>query len=173
MTELVCMALAVGLYAVWGAVPATVPVLLLVPVLLAHIVIDWRHMILPDDLNIAAFVLSLVFLMLGGAGEEWPYHLAAGLVYPLLFWGIAALMKLWKGQNMLGMGDIKFLPSAGLYLGLAALPTFMVVGGLLGIAIAASYAVKGQKGAFPFGPALVISLLFHLFLTGYGFEYTW
>ena len=71
------------------------------------------------------------------------------------------------------MGDLKFLPSAGLFLGLSAFSSYMMISGLLGVATAAFYALKGQKGAFPFGPALILSMIFHLFLTGYVFEYPW
>lgn len=171
LTEIICLGLVLALGIVWGGQWATLPILLMVPFLIAHIVIDWEHMILPDEINMVLFALSLGFLALGGAGDEWLMHIAAGLLLPLFFWGVAALMRFWKKQEALGMGDLKFLPTAGILLGLAPIPSFLVVGGVLGLATGLFYQLSGRKGAFPFGPALILSLLFHLFLTGYGFEY--
>lgn len=170
LIELTCLILSLGLFHVWGAQWATLTVLLLVPFLVAHIAIDWEHMILPDDINIALLILSVLFLALGGAGDAWPWHLAAGLFLPGLFWAIAALMRVWKKREALGPGDLKFLPSVGLLLGFTAIPSYLIVSGLLGVATGLYYLFTNREGAFPFGPALVISLLFHLFLTGYGFE---
>lgn len=173
LTEMACLILTMGLYVVWGNQWAVLPLMLLVPFLVAHIAIDWRHMILPDDINIALFILSILFLALGGAGGAWPFHVAAGIFLPFFFWAVSRLMRFWKKREALGQGDLKFLPSAGLLLGLAAIPSFLVISGVLGLLTGLYYAVTGRKSLFPFGPALVISLIIHLFLTGYGFEYTW
>ncbi len=170
LTEIICLILVVGLYSIWGNQWATIPILLLVPFLVAHIVIDWKHMILPDDINIVLFILAVFFLALGGAEDEWPSHLIAAILLPAIFWGVSVILKIWKGREALGQGDLKFLPSAGLLIGLQAFPSYLVFSGLLGLATGLYYVFKEQKGVFPFGPALVFSLLLHLFLTGYGFE---
>jgi leader peptidase (prepilin peptidase)/N-methyltransferase len=172
LTELSCLILVAALTYIWGAQWATLPLLLMVPFFVAHIVIDWEHMILPDEINFVLITLSLVFLALGGAGDAWVWNLAAGIILPFFFWVVSILMRAWKKKEALGMGDLKFVPVAGLLLGLGALPSFLIVGGVLGLATGLYYQFSGRKGAFPFGPALIISTLFHLFLTGYGFEYT-
>lgn len=162
----------------WGPSWLVIPVLLSNPFLVSAIVIDWEHMILPDELNIALFILAMLYVLLGwqGGGDSdfLLDSLIASVVLTLVFLLVSAIVSVWKKRNALGMGDLKFLPSAGLFLGLSALPSYIMLAGFLGIVTAflKSRAHPDEK-AFPFGPALIISLYIHLFLTGLGFDYMW
>ena len=170
LTELLCFLLVMALYAAWGNTMAVIPVLLLTPFLITIIVIDWQHMIIPDDMNIAVFVLGLLFVFT--QGPAWPFYLAAGLILPAIFWLVSFVLEKWRGRQALGMGDVKFLAGAGLFLGIEALPSYLFFSGLFGLLTALYGRFSGKKGAFPFGPALVLALLLHLFLTGIGFDGT-
>ena len=167
-----------ALFWVWGLTASAFPLYLSIPFLVAAIVIDWKHFILPDDINIALFVLSCVYALITWGESGWDAmvladHALAALVLTGLFWLVGFTLSKIKGRDALGQGDLKFLPSAGLFLGMAALPGYMAFSGVLGLLSAVLKAKDKENGAFPFGPALIISLYFHLFLTGLGFDYTW
>lgn len=176
--ELACMVFVLALYAAWGISAVSFILLLTVPFLLAAILIDWEHMILPDDINVALGILSLLYLFAQWqwAGQDLSFiveHVLAGLVLVAVFALVSWAVGKWKGMPALGMGDIKFLGPAGIFLGMAALPTYLALSGILGLASAVLKGAKGGGKPFPFGPALIISLYIHLFLTGLGFDYTW
>lgn len=80
------------------------------------------------------------------------------------------LVSRWKGREALGLGDVKLMAVAGLWLGLAGLPLFLILSGGAGIAhlLAARrwcMADLGEGEAIAFGPALCLAL-FVLVLAG-------
>lgn len=164
------------LFAAWGPIYAFIPLMFAVPFMVAAIVIDWEHMILPNDINVALAILSFVFIFLFVAAADsslWTSHIIAAIVLPGFFWLASWVVGRLKRKQALGQGDLKFLPVAGLFLGVPALPSFMVAGGVLGVLSAFIRAKTCSNGAFPFGPALILSLYLHLILTGLGFDYKW
>jgi len=178
LVECVTMVMTVLLFWAWGFSWYALPLLLAVPFFLAAIVIDWRHMILPDEINIALFLLSAlhVAVLCWQGNGEWSVlydRVFAAIALPVVFFAAAYIIAKWKKRDALGMGDLKLLPSAGLFLGIAAIPSFMMAGGVLGLLTALLKGKKEAGGPFPFGPALVISLYIHLILTGFGFHYIW
>ena len=157
-----------ALYAVWGAALPALCLYLSVPFLIAALVIDWRHMILPDSINVALFILAALFIAAQGDVGKALNHGAAGIILAGGLYLTGALVGRIKGRAALGLGDIKFLFPAGIFLGMEALPSYLIFAGILGVLSA----LIRRGGAFPFGPALIISLYFHFFLTGLGFDYT-
>lgn len=159
----------------WGWGLPAIPVLLAVPFMVAAFLIDLEHMILPDELNVVMTLLGALFVACR------VYTRQADMLDPVfgaflltaLFWGVSVCLSKWKGRAALGLGDIKFLPAAGLFIGVSAIPSYLAVSGALGIATAAIMEGINKKQAFPFGPALIVSLYLHVFLTGLGFDYTW
>ncbi len=176
--EIITAIAVVGLLAAWGPTWIVLPLMFSVPFLISAIVIDWEHMILPDDINIAVSILSLIFVWLlwrennGDFSVVKEHAASAILLFSVLFLASFVVSK-WKGRSALGMGDLKFLPAAGLFLGLSALPSYIVVSGILGLLTAILKGTGRKSVPFPFGPALIISLYIHVFLTGLGFDYTW
>ncbi len=173
--EIATAILATALFCAWGPVLSFVPLLFAVPFMVAAVAIDWEYMILPNDINIALIILSGIFIFLFAQNDQmfWISHITAAIVLPTFFWLASWAVGRLKRKQALGQGDLKFLPIAGLFLGVSALPAFMVTGGVLGVMSAVLRAKKGLKGAFPFGPALIASLYLHLILTGLGFDYKW
>ncbi len=165
------------LYAAWGFTVQGFILYLSVPFLMAALIIDWRHMILPDDINAALGILAGCFLGAGifqGDHEAVTYlaeHVMSGIALAGGLWLAGAIIGRIKGRGALGGGDIKFLLPAGLFLGIEAIPTYLMLSGALGLLTALLRRESTRGGAFPFGPALIISLYFHLFLTGLGFDY--
>ena len=175
LTEIITAILVLALYAAYGTRDSVIPLMFAVPFMVAATKIDWDHMILPDSLNLALAILAFVHVVVISMGElsVLMVHILAALILPAFFWMAAFLVGRLKNKQALGRGDLKFLPVAGLFLGVQALPSYMVLGGVVGIGTALIRAKQGKKGAFPFGPALIISLYIHLILTGLGFDYKW
>lgn len=157
-----------ALYAVWGPTLTGLCLYLSVPFLIAALIVDWRHMILPDSINIALFMLAILFIAAQGDAGTALNHGAAGIILAGGLYLTGALVARIKGRPALGSGDVKFLLPAGIFLGMDALPSYLILAGILGVL--SGLIRRGE--VFPFGPALIISLYFHLFLTGLGFDYT-
>lgn len=175
LTELATMLAVLLQFHAWGLEMVFLPVLLAVPFMIVAVVVDWEHMILPDDTNIALTVLAIFFVALRfQAGEtDLIDPIVGAIMLTFTLWLVSFVLSKWKGRPALGHGDLKFLPAAGLFLGVQALPTYMALSGVLGLATAVLKANADGQQAFPFGPALIISLYFHVFLTGLGFDYKW
>lgn len=157
--ELTALALAV-----WAAIVVREPLLAAISAalgwtLLALALIDLRTMRLPDALTLP---LTAAGLALSAAGLTGPLleHAAGALAGFALFYAVAALYRWRRGIEGLGLGDAKLLAAAGAWAGIAALPSVLLWGCLLGLAhaLAAGLARGGLRGdaATPFGPALAL-----------------
>jgi leader peptidase (prepilin peptidase)/N-methyltransferase len=79
-----------------------------------------------------------------------------------LFLGLVMLMRLMKKPTALGMGDVKFLAAASLWIGFTGSAIVFVLASLLALVVALAEAPwKGLdlKSPRPFGPMLAASLL--------------
>ena len=120
LIELTTMILTVALFWAWGFSAVSAPLLLAVPFLVAAVIIDWKHMILPDDINISLSVLSVFYVLLSWWNADWTMDvLAEAVLGALLLFGTmfaaSYVVSKWKGRPALGQGDLKFLPAAGLF----------------------------------------------------------
>lgn len=133
-------------------------------VLLAPLVwaswIDTQRFEIPDLSSALLVISGLVWVTTKPAETAIP-HLAAGLVWPLLFWAISCGYKRARGRTGLGMGDVKLMAGIGLWCGLA--DTILVVLGaaLSGVLALCLHAIfKGGKGIaqskLAFGPFLCL-----------------
>ena len=77
-------------------------------------------------------------------------------------------------KDPLGMGDIKFLAAAGLWLGLnpESAAWLMFVSGAAGIMIALVWKKTRGEAEYPFGPALLTGFVCMLLWQGPGFIVT-
>ena len=170
-TEGAAMLMALALWAAWGWQGALILLLLAVPFLLAHIVIDFEHMILPDQINIILGVIFAVFaivtvndfspLPVGLALAAGP-GLAAGMA--LIGWLMKAVLK----KEALGWGDIKFFVVAGWGIGFTYIPIFLMASGVAGLATGIVWKRLGKGDAFPFGPAIIIAFFLCVLARGAG-----
>ncbi len=168
--ELACALACCGLSLAWGPAWPTLPVLMTVPFLAALFIIDLRHFILPDILNGLLAALWLPFVLLQSVeagGTLWPGSLADGAAGAVVFagvaWGLGRIMKKILRRDALGMGDVKFFAVAGLWLGMAFFPAFLIVSGFLGVVLGVVYQLVTKGVYFPFGPALIGA--FYILLT--------
>jgi leader peptidase (prepilin peptidase)/N-methyltransferase len=135
--------------------------------------IDIRDGIIPDWLNLAIAALGLakiaitgdVLAAVGAAGE--------GLAIGALFWLLRRAYFAYRGIQGLGLGDVKFLSAAGIWVGIAGLPILLLVATLTALACAGVLQLAGRsltaQTSLSFGPFLATGLLFASALQQYGF----
>lgn len=127
--------------------------------IVAIIVTDLEHYIILDEVQLAAAGFGVLYGWATGA--EW------GAIGLAAFTGLAIGLGLKYGflflrqKDGLGMGDVKFLFVAGIWLAapLDFVP-YLFYSGLLGILSAVGWKLLGFGERFPFGPALALALLF-------------
>jgi len=134
--------------------------------------IDIRHGIIPDWLNltIAALGLSKAVLIGGlAAGFE---ATCEGAAIGAVFWLLRRLYFALRQIQGLGLGDVKFLAAAGIWIGITGLPVLLLVATLTALACAGIMQLAGRslnaRTSISFGPFLAIGLLFAAGFQQYG-----
>jgi leader peptidase (prepilin peptidase) / N-methyltransferase len=126
--------------------------------------IDIRYGIIPDWLNltIAALGLSKAVIIDGpSAGLEAVWQ---GAAIGAIFWLLRRLYLAFRKVQGLGLGDVKFLAAAGIWVGVSGLPMLLLVATLTALACAGITRWAGRslnsQTSMSFGPFLAIGLLF-------------
>ena len=123
--------------------------------LIVLIAIDLRHMLIPDAIQIPLIFLGIAHAYLL---QKDPLQVALLCAFGLaLGFGLRALMQWWKKREGLGLGDVKFMCVAGLFLDWNLIGPFYFIAGIAGILTVLATGRDGE-GHFPFGPALALSL---------------
>lgn len=130
---------------------------------LVHFIVDIKHQILPDSINI---YLAALFLLVSWFSHPWTYWLiggALGLGFPLL---VSWVFFLLRGEVGLGGGDIKLYGALGFYLGPIGIMQNIFLscflGALVGIFLIATKVIK-KDNPIPFGPFIIIVGAFQIF----------
>lgn len=171
--EISCAVLAVLVYLVYGMRVEAFIVLAALPFLVSLFVIDLRHMILPNVLVFILLVIGLFRLFYFSISEVFPdvssflmTYVAGACAFALVSWGLGFIFSVVLKKEALGFGDVKFFFVAGFWLGVHALPVFMITSGLIAIFFALIWRFFLKSEVFPFGPALIISFVGILFSQG-------
>jgi len=132
----------------------------------ALVVADLRERRLPDVLNAGLAALGLIFHALSDPpSATWAEILAGGGFGAGFFLAMRLLFLRLRGVEALGLGDVKFMAAAGLWVGIwgiapliliAALATLLVVVLRHGRDIA-DPALRQRR--IPFGPGLAFALV--------------
>lgn len=155
--ELLTAASFAALFWLKGASPETLILAALIVCIITLIVTDLEHYMIPDSIQFALFVLGLLYVFeIGLALDDRLMGAAIGFgIGLLLHYGYFWLM----GKHGLGFGDVKLLASIGLWIDVAALPVFLFLSGIMGVATALLWRALGFGQHFPFGPALILTML--------------
>jgi len=136
---------------------------------LVHIVVDVRHKILPDEINL---YLALLFLTYGLLRQPYLEVLLGGLVGFFLPYSVAYLFFKIRGIEGLGGGDIKLFGALGIYLGIKGimLNIFMscFLGSVIGI-ILIFLKLQDKNKPLAFGPFIIVSAFFQIFFPDFVF----
>ena len=134
--------------------------------------IDLDHRIIPDELSLGGWVL-------GAATAFWdfrypPLHLViASLGGFGFFFLFAVIYEKITGRVGLGGGDIKFMGTIGIFLGLGGIWAALIISSIIGSVVGIGYAWYQNRdkekpesilrAALPYGPFLVMGSLVELF----------
>jgi leader peptidase (prepilin peptidase)/N-methyltransferase len=139
-------------------IAAGVLVLILTPI----IVIDVRERRIPNGLNALLAATGLGFRAV--TASSWS-ALLSSLVAPLavlaMFLALIAAMKWLRRPGTLGLGDVKFLAAASIWVGFVGSTLVFVVASLLALAFTlacAPWRKLNLRAAIPFSPFLALSL---------------
>lgn len=129
----------------------------------AMALIDIRHGIIPNGLNLSLAALGLAKVLVGGGLIAGIEAACEGVAIGLIFWLLRRLYFALRKNQGLGLGDVKFLAAAGPWIGIAGLPTLLLIATLTALAAAGSLQLAGRdmtrRTSLPFGPFLAIGLL--------------
>ena len=134
----------------------TIALLLLAWSLIALIMIDFDHQLLPDDITLPLLWLGLGVNSLGMITSLQDAVWGAIAGYGIL-WTVYWLFKLATGKDGMGYGDFKLLAALGAWMGWQALPMIILLSSLVGAIVGISLIViKGRDKniPIPFGPYL-------------------
>lgn len=136
---------------------------LMLAVLVPIVASDLRQRRIPNTLNLTLGALGLAHTALR-APQPMAIALALGgaVITLVVLLGMRALMRLLDRRAVFGLGDVKFLVAASLWVGVQGSVAVMLVASLA--AIAAALAAAPWRGlrlreAMPFAPMLAIGLL--------------
>jgi len=166
VTEAVTATLVVLAWLQFGATLETLVLSALATALVILTVTDLEHRIIPDPVNAMIALLGLAWVAVrhGAEASAW-IEAATGAA---LLGGLALALRLvftrLLRREAMGLGDVKFMAAAGLWLGPFGFAPFLMLSGLCGIAAALGWRLATGQRSFPFGPCLAAGLYAWLML---------
>jgi leader peptidase (prepilin peptidase)/N-methyltransferase len=125
--------------------------------------IDIRHGIISDWLNLAIAGLGLSKAVILNGPLTGIEAACEGAAIGAVFWLLRRLYFAFRDMQGLGLGDVKFLAAAGLWVGVAGLPLLLLVAALTALTCAGALQLAGwqltRQTSMSFGPFLAIGLL--------------
>lgn len=104
--------------------------------------VDWRSYIIPDELNIAAFILALAAAAfhtdVGGLAEV-ALALARAIILSLAFLTLRSAYRMLRKRDGLGLGDIKLAAVAGAWLSWQTIPIVVEIAALAALSAYAAH----------------------------------
>jgi leader peptidase (prepilin peptidase) / N-methyltransferase len=135
--------------------------------------IDIRHGIIPDWLNLSIAALGLITIILSGDRAATIQALGEGAAIGATFWLLRRLYFAFRGIQGLGLGDVKFLGAAGIWVGVAGIPMLLLVATITALACVGAMQLSGRtltaQTSMSFGPFLAAGLLVTAGFQQYGF----
>lgn len=143
-------------------------VALLVPITL----FDLSVRRIPNSLNAMLGITGLGFRLV--TAPDWravAWSLVAPVAIIAMLMALMAVIKLMRRRGTLGLGDVKFLAAASIWVGFVGTTLVFVLASLLALSFTLARAPWRRldfRAAIPFGPFLAISLA-ATFVTGTSF----
>ena len=125
--------------------------------------IDIRHGIIPDGLNVSVAVLGLLKVSIAGGFAAGVETVAEALATGVIFLLLRQLYFVWRKVDGLGLGDVKLLAASTPWVGIAGIPMLLLIAALAALATMGSLHLAGhamtRQTSLPFGPFLAVGLL--------------
>src|ERR1700682_4665722 len=126
--------------------------------------IDIRAGIIPDWLNLTIAGLGLSKVLIFGGPLTCLDAACEGAAIGAIIWLLRRLYFTLRKIHGLGLGDVKFLAAAGIWVGVAGLPMLLLVAAMTAPACAGVMQLAGRQltahTSISFGPFLAIGLFF-------------
>ncbi|SEK93409.1 type 4 prepilin peptidase 1 Aspartic peptidase. MEROPS family A24A [Colwellia chukchiensis] len=159
LVELATGLLSLVIAAHYGVSLTTLFLLCLTWGLICLTLIDYDHMLLPDQITLPLLWLGLL-VNINGALIPLSDAVIGAVVGYLSLYSVFWLFKLVTGKEGMGHGDFKLVAVFGAWLGWQLLPLLILMASLVGAIIGISLMVFShhqREQAIPFGPYLAIS----------------
>jgi leader peptidase (prepilin peptidase) / N-methyltransferase len=125
--------------------------------------IDLRRGIIPNELNLSIAVVGLAKSAVDGGVTDVIAGAWQAAAIGAVFWLLRRLYFIWRKAQGLGLGDVKFLAAAGIWIGIAGLPMLLLIATSLALAAAGGLQLAGRgmtrQTSLPFGPFLACGLV--------------
>ncbi|WP_349630018.1 A24 family peptidase [Bradyrhizobium tropiciagri] len=125
--------------------------------------IDLRHGIIPNWLNFAIAALGLANVVITEGTTAAFSAMAIAALVGLLFWLLQRLYFVVRHVDGLGLGDVKLLVAAAIWVGALGIPTLLLIAALAALGVAGILQLAGREmkrqTSIPFGPFLALGLL--------------
>lgn len=165
LVELTMALLSVALLFKFGLTVALPIYFLFSGALLAVIVIDFYHQIIPDVISLPGIVIGFACSFVNPV-VTWQQAGLGLLIGGGALYAVAAGYYLFTKREGMGGGDIKLLAMIGAFLGWQSLPFVIfgssVLGAIVGLGAMAKQK-KGGKTMIPYGPFLSVAALLYMF----------
>ncbi len=172
LAELACVAGCLGIFAAHGLNGPSLLMMLAVPFLVALLVIDLRHRIVPVHLVVILAGIGLCYLLaafpLPDGGLIVAGRLGFGLVCFMVASGACLIGERWLSRVGVGWKEVKILGVAGLWIGLEGLPLFCIAAGIIGALLGFLSRYVKKCPPVSLGPALILALYVVLTLNARG-----
>ncbi|HUN95524.1 MAG TPA: A24 family peptidase [Bradyrhizobium sp.] len=126
-------------------------------------VIDIRRGIIPNGLNLLIAGLGLANAVVSGGAMAGLEALGEAAAVGAIFWLLRRLYFALRKIQGLGLGDVKLLAAATVWIGVLGIPMLLLIATLTALAAVGSRQLAGQdmtrQTSLPFGPFLAIGLL--------------
>src|ERR1700744_3806830 len=106
--------------------------------------IDIRHGIIPDWLNLSTAALGLLRIFLIDDAYFAIEALGEGVLIGAVFWLLRRLYFSFRGIQGLGLGDVKFLGAAGIWVGVAGIPMLLLIATISALACVGAVQLSGR-----------------------------
>lgn len=166
---IIMSALFIAIFYMFGIQLKTLAFLLLTPMLLCALVIDYKLKIIPNRLNLTIFEVGLVYTILEGTVNiNISIDMLLGMVVGAgLFLIITLIGGLIAGKEAMGFGDVKLMGALGLFFGWRTIIIISLIAFLLGAIIGVALMIIKRKNGgdyIPFGPFIVIAAFIAIFV---------
>ena len=143
--------------------------LILTPMLLSVVVIDYKLQIIPNRLNLTMFEIGIIFTFIYGLSNvAITINMLLGMLAGAgIFLIITLLGGLIYGKEAMGLGDVKLMGALGLYFGLTNIIIIALLSFLIGAILSIILLIKKNKKTdeyIPFGPFIVLGTLIVIFV---------
>ncbi len=146
--------------------------LILTPLIISALVIDYRKQIIPNRLTLTIFEIGIIFTFISGLSDINVFldrilgMIAGGGIFLI----ITLIGGLIAGKEAMGFGDVKLMGALGITFGLSNTIMIAVISFLLGAIISIILLATKKKKSdeyIPFGPFIVLATFLIMFVPHY------